>query len=886
MNESKNNLEKFLSENKRKAEKEHTHTAIPNYPHSYGGSYTIPDNKYSQFLKLYYNSVFRDGNVEYLTERHLEFSPVLIDLDFRFPMGTKTRNYDDQFIIDFMDIYMSEVKKVLDLGKTKMEVFVLEKKNIKIDKEKNIVKDGIHIMIPNLLTIPRTQYILRYRMLQSPKVKQLLNNLEITNTIEDVIDICVIEKNNWQMYGSTKPNCESYKVTKIYDYTDSKPNKMESQQGGLIYNDKEMLRILSIRNKDKTNIKMIKESALDDMDADYNSMPSDHKMRKQKKTILRKKKKSPSKINFNETEDLSKIETIVDILDIKRAEDYALWLNLGWCLHNIDDRLLKTWIKFSKRSSKFKHGECENEWEYMDCDGLGVGTLYLWAKEDNFGKYKELTSNNLYGFICKSLSATPYDVAMVLYQLYKTEFIYAKGKIWYQFKNHRWNTLEEAMSLKQRLSKELVKEYQKLRSNFMLKQQELDSDDPKSEDYEKDIKKCSGVMYKLKETSFKKNVLAECQELFYVEGFENYLDNNASIIGFENGIYDLRTGKFRDGMPEDYLTYSTRINYESFDSDDMQIQEVRTFIHQVIPITEEREYLLTLLSSFLDGKITGQKFHIWTGSGSNGKSKLIELFQSCFGQYCGTFPSSLITQKRTAPESCNPVLVSAKGKRFIVLQEPEGHEKINVGLMKELTGGDKIIARGLHKDPIEYIPQFKLVLTCNDLPQVPSNDDGTWRRMRCIKFPSKFTYEPDPADPFQFPIDENLSEKLAEWPEAFIFILLDYYRTYKKKGLYEPASVKQHTQAYKNKSDQFSQFFGERIKILEKDSKQTIHIDEAYYNFQEWFKLAYGNVRSPSRRDLQANMEKKYGKSQKLGIFDNVSWNNDNNENEIAEMDI
>ena len=48
MNESKNNLDKFLSENKRKAEKEHTHTAIPNYPHSYGGSYTIPDNKYSQ----------------------------------------------------------------------------------------------------------------------------------------------------------------------------------------------------------------------------------------------------------------------------------------------------------------------------------------------------------------------------------------------------------------------------------------------------------------------------------------------------------------------------------------------------------------------------------------------------------------------------------------------------------------------------------------------------------------------------------------------------------------------------------------------------------------------------------------------------------------------
>ena len=881
MNESKNNLDKFLSENKRKAEKEHTHTAIPNYPHSYGGSYTIPDNKYSQFLKLYYNSVFRDKNIEYLTEKHLEFSPVLIDLDFRFPMGTKTRKYDEQFIIEFMNIYMSEVKKILDLGTTKIEVFVLEKKNIKIDTEKNIVKDGIHIMIPNLLTIPRTQYILRYRMLQSQKVKQLLNKLEITNTIEDVIDICVIEKNNWQMYGSTKPNCESYQVTKLYDYTNSKGERIDNK-----YTEKEMLKILSIRNKDKTNIKKIKDSALENFDNDFNSMPSDHKTRKQKKTILRKKKKSPSKINSNETEDLSKIETLVDILDEKRANDYALWINLGWCLHNIDDRLLPIWIKFSKKSSKFKHGECENEWEYMDSDGLGIGTLFLWAKEDNYGKYKEITSNDLYGYLCKSLSATPYDVAMVLYQLYKTEFVYAKGKIWYQFKNHRWNTLEEAMSLKQRLSKNLVKEYQVLRSKFMNKQQDLESDDPKSEDLEKDMKKCSSLIYKLKETSFKKNVLAECQELFYVEGFESYLDNNSSIIGFENGIYDLRTGRFRDGMPEDYVTYSTRINYETFEHDDIHIQEVRTFIHQVIPITEEREYLLTLLSSFLDGKITGQKFHIWTGSGSNGKSKLIELFQSCFGQYCGTFPSSLITQKRTAPESCNPVLVSAKGKRFIVLQEPEGHEKINVGLMKELTGGDKIIARGLHKDPIEYIPQFKLVLTCNDLPQVPSNDDGTWRRMRCIKFPSKFTYEPNPENPYEFPIDEHLSEKLAEWPEAFIFILLDYYKTYKRKGIYEPTSVKQNTQAYKNKSDQFSQFFGERIKILEKGSKQIINIDEAYYNFQEWFKLSYGNVKSPSRRELETNMDKKFGKPIKQGSYVNVTWYNENDNENSAELDI
>jgi len=227
----------------------------------------------------------------------------------------------------------------------------LEKKKIKINEEKQIVKDGIHIMIPNILTIPKTQYIMRYRMINNPKVQELLNNLDITNTIEDVIDICVIEKNNWQMYGSTKPNCEPYKVTQIYDCSKSKFNKLEVET----YNDKTILKLLSIRNKEKKNIQTIREEAIDSLETDYRDMPTDHKIRKQKKTILTKKKKSPSKININESTNLDKIEKLVDMLDIKRVNDYTLWLQLGWCLHNIDDRLIKTWIKFSKKSNKFKH---------------------------------------------------------------------------------------------------------------------------------------------------------------------------------------------------------------------------------------------------------------------------------------------------------------------------------------------------------------------------------------------------------------------------------------------------------------------------------------------------------------------------------------------------
>ena len=70
-------------------------------------------------------------------------------------------------------------------------------------------------------------------------------------------------------------------------------------------------------------------------------------------------------------------------------------MRLGWCLHNIDHRLLEDWVEFSKQSEKFVDGECEKEWGTMKNEGLGLGSLYLWAKEDNLEQYTELSRNNL-----------------------------------------------------------------------------------------------------------------------------------------------------------------------------------------------------------------------------------------------------------------------------------------------------------------------------------------------------------------------------------------------------------------------------------------------------------------------------------------------------------
>ena len=857
-------LKKFLQKNKTIPEKTFTHTALGIPPDSYPGSYCIEDSDQETFFKTYTNSVFKHKLPAHLTERHRDVAPILIDLDFRHNSGNANRRYNKQFIESFLKEYIKVIDGIIDIPDDKKVAYVMEKYKPQQPPGKNIVKDGIHVIFPFIITDPKLQYIWRYKTVMNQNVNELIETLEVTNSLDDIFDIAVIEKNNWQMYGSCKPNNQTYKLTHIMKFGKDSNSSYCVDYIENTHTDIELVKLLSIRELDMEYC-VNTDNYIDKINDEYELLPKKQQIKKRRQV---KRKKSPLVKNYVEDdEDLEFIKSIIKILDKQRADTYEDWIRLGWCLHNIDHRLLVDWVEFSKQSDKFVYGECDKEWDTMKGDGLGLGSLYLWAKDDNPVKYTELSSSNLRKCMIDSLSIAPNDVAKVIRHMYKNEFVCSSSKRneWWQFKEHRWRPIDNAIELRQRLSKEVVDDYLRLNMYISKTAYEIQGNiNNKEKQLQMEhLKVISKIIEKLKNTSFKKNVIVECSELFHDSKFEQRLDKNLNLVGFENGVYDLDKMEFRDGVYEDYMSMSTGINYYDHDEDDEYLLEVRKFIDEVLPKKNVREYVLKLMSTFLHGAVKQEKFHIWTGCGGNGKSKLIELLQNAFRDYCCPLPVSHLTKERGRSEGANSALARTKNKRFVVLQEPESNEELKVGELKMLTGGDTVPVRELYKEQ-EYIkPQFKMVLTCNALPPLSSTDRGVWRRMSVVEFISIFTDKPDPTDKYQFQIDESLGEKLAvegPWPEPFIYLLIQYYKKYIKSGLSEPAEVRKYTEEYQSESDYFVQFMNE--KLVEQDSNDTIlKLNEIYFEYKEWFKQTRGtSIKIPTRKELKTNITKKYGK--------------------------
>ena len=232
------------------------------------------------------------------------------------------------------------------------------------------------------------------------------------------------------------------------------------------------------------------------------------------------------------------------------------------------------------------------------------------------------------------------------------------------------------------------------------------------------------------------------------------------------------------------------------------------------------------MSECLNGDIPNTYFLMFIGdTGANGKSQLLNLMKLAMGEFGEKVEVTLLTRKRNNANEANSEKIKLMNKRFAFLSEPEDGEKINIGLLKELTGSEEIVARGLYQESMSFVMEAKLFLACNELPEIKGEDTALWRRIRVIDFPSRFV--DNPKEPNEYKIDRSLPSRMREdlsWRQTFIKMLLNYYN----KEIDEPEEVKLKTNEYKQENNEFINWCNENIIYKENSIIKLSEICELF----------------------------------------------------------
>jgi P4 family phage/plasmid primase-like protien len=822
----------------------------------------------------------------HLTEKALEVCCIRVDIDLKYPMDYSVRQHNIDHIKELVNIYANAISTFLDLPEDyPIDAYVFQRDSPYPCKGN--MKDGIHILYPDICCHIDIQYAIRTEALK--KLDLFLKNpqlgiLDVKNSNDDVLDKAVIST-NWLMYGSRKPGVKPYLLYKVLRLERELKHGLPSEFGEIqeletpsfrgVDNLKKLIYKLSIHNIDEDTIFEAREEVRDIIEN------VKEKKTKEKKTgrVYRSatlRKQTQKRINEDDKRvQIQEAKKLVELLAEWRADNFDTWIEVGLCLHNISPCLEESWQEFSKKSDKWKESDAVRWYGFAESSsGLNIGSLHRWARLDNPSKYNEVRRGFLESIMISSVSGTSQDVAKVIYKMYQHQYVCldGKGRRWAEYVNHGWKICPDDMSLKKKIGDDVLAEYLTLINRYNTLAISAENKEP----YIYHAKSLSDVSYRLRNISFKDKIMRECVILFYDSKFELSLDDNPFLVGLENGVYDLKEGVFRDGRPEDRVSLSTGNDFPDFDdtdidienecSDILEVQEIFDFMKQILPIKPIRHYFWKYLASCLQGYNTDEKFHILTGSGGNGKSKVIELFEMSYGQYTFKIPISLITGKRQKTGDATPELVLGRKARFGSMQEPDDGSKINSGLMKEMSGNDRMYLRDMYSGGEMFKPQFCMALLCNEKPKMASDDDGSWRRLVVVEFISRFV-EGKPSGPYEFERNNDLVHNFPYWSPWFFAVLTLYYKIYKIEGLNPPKEILDATYEYRKDSDAYASFISEYFM---KDKDGCIKLEQSYFCFKEWFEKEY-NDKVPTRRSFKLYIERalnqNYNSGKKCGWF-------------------
>ena len=626
---------------------------------------------------------------------------------------------------------------------------------------------------------------------------------------------------------------------------------------------------------------------------------------------------------------------VASLLSSRRARCKSTWIEVGRMIHSINSasrEALNIWIDFSKKAGDaYVPGGCESLWIDFSGKKYEFQTLCDLAEEDSpveFADWKLNYYRDMYAEVYASPTpATEWSVAQLVTSYRGGKTVYT-GDYWYNFEKGYWIKYRKDEFLTMFIMNVILVEFKKLLkflnmssldNAFNVQDLEMDEgvdnlDNPYLEgEFEDEVemedapenfqmlytpfkarsetltsykarckKNLMDVIKYISRGTFVTKVCAFCKATMLDNRFEDKLDRNGSLLGMNNGVYDLETGRLRKAVPSDYVSLCTGIDYEEFNQNDIKVKEVYKYYSQVFPNANIREYILNLFSTFLEAGNAMKIFQVWSGRGNNGKSVLQIFFEYTLGNYISKAPTQLITSKRINPSAPCPELIALNKARLATCEEPSSSEKIICGVMKQLTGNDTLSVRGLYNSQIMMKPTFSLVLHCNHLPDFDSQDEATWNRVRLIPFESVFNDNapesyPEQCEKKHFKARANIKGYLQSIASANFWVLSQIYKSARHYTFKTPEEVLNATRQYKSDTDIFGQFVNSTLQRSNNSMANKISQTELYQYFKIWYQRSVSEEKPPKRRDFLTQFKDIWGPCEEnTGCYYDITFKSQN----------
>jgi putative DNA primase/helicase len=344
--------------------------------------------------------------------------------------------------------------------------------------------------------------------------------------------------------------------------------------------------------------------------------------------------------------------------------------------------------------------------------------------------------------------------------------------------------------------------------------------------------------------------------------------------------------KLRPHAREDYITHMAGVAYDA----EAEAPEFRIFLDRVLPpnpATDKSDkacvgvdgldrslqhFVRRCLGVCLIDSVRDQAMIVFHGGGANGKSTLLNAVSRVLGDYAMTAAvQSLLYNDRQSGSGPSPDIARlAEKPRLVRVSEPEPGARLSEGGVKSMTGGEPIVARRLQEAPIEFSPNFKIVLSCNNRPSIRGGDDGIWRRILLVpwkvQIPPEEQREKGPA------LEAALEREAPGILNWLLDGLCDYFE---RGGLSPPADVLAETQEYRTDSDAVGRFISDCCVV---DGGLRGDGGEIYDAFKMWAKDEgmrepwSANIFGRRLTDRGFQREKSNGFVRRLGLDLTVEW--------------